>query len=198
MWIKMGNSKTLGSTLGASNHSKTVRADNDYYSTNPVAIDYLLEHEDFDENIWECACGSGKLSERLKDFGFNVRSTDLIYRDYGEKESVDFLAQSEVFEGDIITNPPYNLALEFVEKALELSNRKVAMFLRIQFLESKKRYVELFTKNPPKKVLVFVKRMKCYSNDDFSLKGSSAICFAWFVWDKDYDGVTVLDWIDNL
>ena len=82
----MGNSKTLGATLGASNHSDTVRADNDYYSTDPRAIDYLLKYETFNENIWECACGSGKLSERLKENGFNVRSTDLIYRGYGERE----------------------------------------------------------------------------------------------------------------
>lgn len=193
----MGNSKTLGVTLGASNHSERVRADDDFYSTNPIAIDYLLKHEDFDENIWECACGNGKLSERLKEKGFNVRSTDLVYRDYGEKESVDFLAQNQVFDGDIITNPPYNLALEFVEKALELSNRKVAMFLKIQFLETKKRYLNLFKDNPPKKVLVFVKRMACYREDDTSFK-SSAICFCWIVWDKEYNGDTILEWIDNL
>lgn len=194
----MGNSKTLGATLGASNHSDTVRADNDYYSTDPRAIDYLLKYETFNENIWECACGSGKLSERLKENGFNVKSTDLIYRGYGEKESVDFLQQKEAFDGDIITNPPYNKALDFVQKALELSNRKVAMFMRIQFLESKKRYVKLFKECPPKKVLVFVKRMKCYANDDVTLKGSSAICFCWIIWDKDYEGNTILEWIDNL
>ena len=193
----MGNSKTLGATLGASNHSDTVRADNDYYSTDPQAIDYLLKYENFNENIWECACGSGKLSERLKENGFNVRSTDLIYRGYGEMESVDFLQQKEAFDGDIITNPPYNLALDFVQKALELSKRKVAMFMRIQFLESKKRYVELFKECPPKKVLVFVKRMKCYPRDSDTLK-SSAICFCWIIWDKDYEGNTILEWIDNL
>lgn len=193
----MGNSKTLGVTMGASNHTERVRAEDDFYSTNPIAIDYLLQHEDFAENIWECACGNGKLSKRLEEKGHNVKSTDLVYRGYGEKESIDFLIQDQVFDGDIITNPPYNLALEFVEKALELSNRKVAMFLKIQFLETKKRYLNLFKENPPKKVLVFVKRMACYREDDTSFR-SSAICFCWIIWDKEYDGATVLDWIDNL
>lgn len=189
--------KNFKYTLGATPHSNSVRADKDFYSTDPMAINYLLKHEDFDENIWECACGSGKLSERLKNFGFNVKSTDLIYRNYGENKSIDFLAQNQIFDGDIITNPPYYLALEFVEKALELSNRKVAMFLRIQFLESKKRYERLLKEHPPKKVLVFVKRMKCYPNDSDTVK-SSAICFAWFIWDKEYSGNTILEWIDNL
>lgn len=193
----MGNSKTLGVTMGASNHTERVRAEDDFYSTNPIAIDYLLQHEDFAENIWECACGNGKLSKRLEEKGHNVKSTDLVYRGYGEKESIDFLIQDQVFDGDIITNPPYNLALEFVEKALELSNRKVAMFLKIQFLETKKRYLNLFKENPPKKVLVFVKRMACYREDDTSFR-SSAICFCWIIWDKEYDGDTVLEWINNL
>ena len=193
----MGNSKTLGVTMGASNHTDRVRAKDDFYSTDPVAIDYLLKHENFDENVWECACGNGKLSKRLKYFGFNVRSTDLIYRNYGEKESIDFLQQTEKFDGDIITNPPYKLSLEFVQKALELSNRKVAMFLKIQFLETQKRYLELFNVCPPKKVCVFVKRMACYREDDTSFN-SSAICFCWIIWDKEYIGDTILEWIDNL
>lgn len=189
--------KNFKFSLGATPHSDTIRANNDFYSTDPIAIDYLLEHEEFSKDIWECACGSGALSKRLNDFGFNVRSTDKFFRGYGDENSIDFLEQTKKFNGDIITNPPYNLSLEFVEKALELSNRKVAMFLRIQFLESKKRYERLLKEHPPKKVLVFVKRMKCYPNDVDTVK-SSAICFAWFIWDKEYSGNTILEWIDNL
>lgn len=54
----------------------------------------------------------------------------------------DFLLETlDNFEGDIITNPPYKYALEFVERALEsvLPGRKVAMFLKLQFLEGQKR-----------------------------------------------------------
>ena len=97
---------------------------------------------------------------------------------------------------DIITNPPYKYATEFVEKALELTNRKVAMFLKIQFLESQKRYERLFMNNPPKKVLPFVKRIDCWRNDDRSLKGSTVL-YAWFIWDKEYTGKTMIEWIDN-
>ena len=57
--------KNFKFSLGATPHSDTIRANNDFYSTDPIAIDYLLEHEDFSENIWECACGNGKLSERV-------------------------------------------------------------------------------------------------------------------------------------
>ena len=71
------------------------------------------------------------------------------------------------------------------------------MFLKIQFLETKKRWELLFKEHPPKKVCVFVKRINCFRNDDRSNR-QSAVCYAWFIWDKCYDGETVVEWIDNL
>ena len=62
------------------------RQPNDYYSTDPKAIDYLLQHESLNKNVWECACGSGNLSKRLVQYGHNVYSTDIVYRGYGERE----------------------------------------------------------------------------------------------------------------
>jgi 2-polyprenyl-3-methyl-5-hydroxy-6-metoxy-1,4-benzoquinol methylase len=78
-----GNTKTIYSTLGASNHSESERAENDYYATDPKAIDYLLEKATLNRNIWECACGEGHLSKRLTELGYNVKSTDLIDRGLG-------------------------------------------------------------------------------------------------------------------
>ena len=181
-------------TNGWSNHSEYDRPVDDFYSTDPSAIDYLLKYEDFDYNIWECACGNGVLSKKLIEHGHTVYSTDKYYRGYGKVQN--FLTVNDKFNGDIITNPPFNLAFEFVNKALELTNRKVAMFLRIQFIESQKRYIHIFKDNPPKKIMPFVKRINCYRNDDRSLKGST-VCYAWFVWDKEYDGKTTIEWIDN-
>lgn len=60
------------------------REKNDYYATDPKAMYKLLEFETFDKNIWEPACGEGNLSEVLKEKGYNVYSTDLINRGYGD------------------------------------------------------------------------------------------------------------------
>lgn len=182
--------------IGGKGTTKETRESYDYYATDPMAINYLLKYETFDKNIWECACGQGNLSKRLEEYGYNVKSTDLIYRGFGEKESVNFLMQTEKFNGDIITNPPYKLAMDFVLKALELSKRKVAMFLKIQFLETQKRWHNLLKFNPPSKVYVFVKRIKCYKNNE-PTSYLGAICYCWFVWDKEYDGEPIIRWIDN-
>lgn len=123
---------------------------------------------------------------------------DIVDRGYVGTEVRDFLATTQDdlnFSPDIITNPPYALAKEFVEHALDISmdSVKVAMFLKIQFLESKKRY-ELFKKYPPKKIYVFVNRVNCGKNGIFG-KESSAVCYAWFVWEKGYKGLPRVDWI---
>ena len=153
-----GNAKSIYATLGASNHTDAEREDNDFYATEPKALILLLERETFDDFVWEPACGKGHLSEVLKQSGYIVKSTDLVDRGYG-KSGVDFLKCTTPFNGDIITNPPYKYAQEFVEHALELipNGHKVAMFLKLTFLESKNRR-SLFESNPPPFCICIVKQ----------------------------------------
>ena len=196
-WI--GNKNSIYKTLGASSHTDKERQKHDYYATEPKAMDLLLEVESFDDNIWECACGEGHLAERLKVKGYNVKATDLIDRSYGTG-GVDFLEQVELFNGDIITNPPYKYAKEFIEKSLELipNGNKVAMFLKVQFLEGKARKI-LFEQHPPKIIYVSSSRLLCAKNGDFESmrkSGGSAVAYAWYVWEKGYIGDTVIKWIN--
>lgn len=193
-----GNSKSIYTTMGASNHSNKERQNEDYYATEPKATQLLLEVEQFSPVIWECACGGGHLAQVLKNNGYEVIATDLIYRGYGDKESLNFLEETlDEFEGDIITNPPYKYALEFVQKALDSVQvgRKVAMFLKLQFLEGKARK-QFFLENPPKVVYVSSSRLNCAMNGDFDKYESSAIAYAWFVWEKGFKGDPIIKWIN--
>lgn len=70
-------------TLGASNHTVNPRAENDFYATDPRAIELLLNVENFSDKVWECACGEGHLSKVLESKGYDVISTDLIDRGFG-------------------------------------------------------------------------------------------------------------------
>jgi hypothetical protein len=166
------------------NFRRTDAEPNDYYATEPRAIELLLEQEQFSELIWEPACGEGHISKVLEEHGHSVYSTDLIDRGYG-LGGKDFLNENGVFHGDIITNPPYKQAREFVEKALEVvaPGNKVAMFLKLSFLESKGRR-ELFRNNPPQAVYVSPSRLQCGKNGVFG--GSSTVAYAWFVWRRGY------------
>lgn len=182
-------------TLGATNHSASSREQNDYYATDPIALELLLERERFSDKVWEPACGAGHLSKVLEQHGYNVKSTDLIYRGYGQG-GIDFLASSEIYDGDIITNPPYKYAKDFAEHAIEIVGNKhrVAMFLKLQFLEGKARR-KLFDKYPPKLIYVASGRINCCKNGDFS-NAKTALAHAWFIWEKGFLGEPTVRWFN--
>lgn len=193
-WI--GNNKAVYTRLGASNHALEDRETEDYYATEPKAAELLLEVEPNLMNIWECACGEGHLAKVFETANKLNKASDIVNRGYGSQE--DFLDCSKAYNnGDIVTNPPYGKAQEFVEKALELvdNGRKVCMFLKVLFLESSRRK-KLFQKYPPKAIYVSSSRINCAKNGDFNKYPSSAIAYAWFVWEKGFIGKPTIEWIN--
>lgn len=146
-----GGTASTFKTIGASNHCDHPRADKDYYATEPAATEWLTKIEQLTSPILEPSCGEGHISRVLMDAGYRVESRDLADRGFGK--IADFLSDDNTeWNGDIVTNPPYAFAQEFVEKALSIipPGRKVAMFLKLTFLEGKKRAI-LFEKYPPPK-----------------------------------------------
>lgn len=203
-----GNNKSIYTCLGATNHSDNERETNDYYATEPKAIDVLFEGLEQDKielnsKIWECAVGGGHLADRLCNKGFDVYCTDLYDRGYKGREYYEYgKSFFEYTENvmDIVTNPPYKYAAEFVEHAMDISKNgcKVIMFLKLTFLESKKRK-ELFKKYPPKRIYVSSSRLQCAKNGDFETykKGTgTAVAYAWYLWEKGYNGDTIIRWVN--
>ena len=188
--------KNVFAILGARNYAVHDRELNDYYATPPVVAEWLCKLEKLNTYIWEPACGGGHLAEELKRQGHYVFATDLINHGYGTG-GIDFLEQTKIYNGDIVTNPPYKYALQFCEKALELvpDGNKVCMFLRLNFLEGKSRR-ELFDAQPPKRVWVSSSRISCVKNGEFEKNYSSAMAHAWIVWEKGYKGNTTLGWFN--
>lgn len=189
--------------LGVNSTAK--REENDFYATDPYAIRCsinLMKELGLSKNIWECSCGNGSLSKELERLGYNVKSTDLIERGYGTG-GVNFLCETNKFNGDILTNPPFKLADKFVEKGLELlgEGQKLWLFLKVQFLETKARKI-LFKKYPPKYILVNSERICCAMNGEFdkyfnyNVKkekyGGGTQMYCWYVWEKGYMGDTIL------
>ena len=198
-----GNKNSIYKTLGASNHTENEREKDDYYATDPIAVDKLLSAVELPQEIWECACGAGHLSERLIEHGKTVFSSDLRYRGYDKAlTGANFLETTPLLYYEpcaIVTNPPYKYAKEFVEHALELlkDGDLCCMFLKLSFLEGKARK-KLFVKSPPRQVLVFSERILCAKNGEFERMkagGGSAVAYAWFVWEKGYTGKTTIEWI---
>ena len=192
---RTGGFRSVVGCLGASSLSPNEREENDFYATDPIAAEWLIRITDLDTNIWECACGQGHLAKVFEEHGYNVKATDLIDRGYGIG-GVDFLQCRDKFDGDIITNPPYKYAEDFIQHALELipDGNKVCMFLKVQFLEGKGRH-DLFALYPPHFVYVSSSRVKHGINGDFS-RANSMLATAWYIWEKGYKGETILRWFN--
>lgn len=181
------------------------RAENDFYATPFYATEAILDHEKLAGTILEPACGEGHISKVLMERYPNSKivSTDLVQREdkFGcnVRGGVDFLSNeyNERFD-NVITNPPFSLAKEFVEKGLQITNDKVIMFAKIQFLEGQQRK-DFFAKTPLKYIYVFSKRVAPLNNgkpfDENGKPWSSTMCFAWFVWEHGYTGGPVVRWL---
>jgi len=169
----------------------------DFYQTPTWCVEKLLEKESFDWNVLEPASWAGAISKVLEKNWYNVRSEDIrednwVYwtkwRNFLTYEN--YLCQVN----NIITNPPYFCAKEFVEKALKTADWKVVMLLKLSFLESINRY-EFFKNTPLKKVYVFCKRVNMFPEWQPQPKNSWTIAYAWYVWEKWYEWEPIIDWI---
>ena len=136
------------------------------------------------KTIWEPACGDGDMASVLSENGNDVIATELRETNYGES-GVDFLSSGLQHCDWIITNPPFNLAVQFIERCIEFE-RPFAMLLKSQYWHSKGR-LSLFQKHTPSHVLPLTWRPDFH----FGAKGGSPTMeCAWTVWDKVPSNVT--------
>ncbi len=164
----------------------------DFYPTPRWATQALVDHESFEGEIWEPACGDGDMAKVLSEAGLNVFSSDLYDREFGASD-IDFLKSNLVFD-NIITNPPYNLAGEFVLHALRQAEKKVAFLLRLAFLEGAARQKNIFQKTPLVRVWVFSERVTFYPKGEERSSGGTT-AYAWFVWEHGHIGSPEIKWI---
>lgn len=196
---------TLNGTSLAGMSTTRDRVENDFYATPQTAVEAILDEVELEGSILEPAAGQGHISRVLREkYPYSeIVSTDLVHREekFGISIAggVDFLHHNYGRQFDnVITNPPFKLAKEFIKRALEVSKGKVIMFAKIQLLEGQERR-EMFENTPLKYVYVFSKRVNPMRNgEELDEKGkpwSSTMCFAWFVWEHEYEGEPIIRWL---
>jgi hypothetical protein len=170
-------------------HALADRGD-DRYPTPRCATEALMRVEHLPHRIWECACGDGTgILDPLRAAGHEVIGSDLV--DHARPDCFwrrDFLLEPlpKGVEA-IVTNPPFKLAEQFVEHALDLCP-SVVMLLRLAFLESERR-TGILEGRGLARVHVFRKRLPMMHRDGWDgPRASSGIPFAWFVWDRSHRG----------
>src|SRR3990172_799121 len=112
---------------GTVNHNRVQTMD--YYPTPDYVTHALMKREKFEGVIWECASGEGHMAKVLEGYG-EVKASDIKKEDwvYGRK-GVNFL-HSNLKVPNIVTNPPFGMALDFAKHAKRCAESKIALFLR--------------------------------------------------------------------
>ena len=165
----------------------------DYFPTPPWATRALCQHvlpmvglagRRFG-SVWEPACGEGHIAEVLTEYADRCIATDI--HDYGYGTTLDFLGDlpADITADWIVTNPPFKKDAEaFVLRALDRAREGVAMFLRLQWLESNGRYERIFQPYPPALIAQFAERVPlCKGRWD--PEGDTATAYLWIVWRKN-------------
>ena len=201
-------------------HSATERAKDDFYQSSTEIANALFEcvkkgikgnkvYAAGLENtvVIDSSAGTGTLLEPLyKSCWFQI-GYDIADRGYERVIIRDWfnvntdMWKKEIWFGRhpkiIVQNPPFKLALEFVQHGLELLDKGELLFSlhRLLFLEGGERFGKLYgNKQKPKYVFVFAKRVSCIA-PDVPGKGQGAMCYAWFMWQKGFRGNTQIKWI---
>ena len=160
----------------------------DFFPTPPWATRAICKAHPFDGSIWEPACGDYHMSNTLKEYNNNVQSTDIIY-------GHDFIKDEPLEDIDwIITNPPFNIAEDFIHRALDVVKVGAAFLLRINFLATSKRYNTLYNVTPPARIFQYTDRIQ-FNATEVSRKGSTAVDYTWIIWDKRHKGPTEFNWL---
>lgn len=143
----------------------------------------------------EPAANRGHMAGPLGEYFRRIDAADV--HDYGVGLPVrDYLFGLAPTPVDwTITNPPFRLAEQFIERALASSHIGVAMIVRGAFLEGVGRYQRLFSMTPPSDVLQFSERVVMHKGR-LAPEGSTATAYAWLVWIKGVKDTTRLRWIE--
>jgi ParB-like chromosome segregation protein Spo0J len=168
-----------------------------FYRTPAATTRALLKVEKFPARVWEFACGDGAIAVVLIDAGYDVVSTDLVDRGYGEG-GVDFLEQTEKRADAAITNPPFALDDDFALHAIGLGIRKFALLARLTWLEGVERHKRLFSQYKLARVWVFSARQTLWRGDDEAAEDDGGqTAYAWFVFELDHNGPWTGDWLPS-
>lgn len=160
------------------------REKDDFYPTPPALIEPLVVRwrRQFDDGVWEPACGDGAICKLLTARGIPSIGTDLVDRGYGESRR-DFLLELAPPAGcqALITNPPFRLWREFAEHATRMDLGCIALLGRLQLLEGK-RLSALFQTTGLAEVMVSAGRVNMLPAGATDKGHNGMIAWAWFIW----------------
>lgn len=168
----------------------------DWYIEPEWVSTRLFQQETFEGDIWEPSCGIGRIAQSAFAAGYTVHATDSVDRGYGDV--FDFRnAPDDVRVDNIVTNPPFGIADEYVRKALRIADNKVAMMLPAGWTQGDER--SRWMETTPLHMVYFITPRPSMPPGPVIMAGlapgNGTTDYAWFVWEKGYTGPRQFGWV---
>lgn len=176
-----------GKNYSTNNRGK--RKKSDFYETPYSLIRMLLDKEKLVGSILEPACGNGAIVKILEEEYNNIT--------YYDKE-VDFLKETRHFD-TIVTNPPFSLAYEFIQKAKQVSD-VFYFLLPLNYLHGKKRYDNIYLDKDFRLETIYVFTRYPLLGESLREDGkhkTGMMVYAWYKFNKNYKEEPIIRWLDN-
>ncbi len=181
---------------GNARGSGYARKTHDYYCEPAWSVDALLDVETFTGYTHDPACGSGNIPECFKARGLDAGGSDIVDRGYGAQK--DFLdpmwLHVDKTIANIVCNPPFGDATDFLLKSLQVATDKVCILQRLAWLEGKARR-KIFEATPLARVWVFSSRVSMPPGGSEQPAKGGSTAYAWFVWQHGHRGPPTLGWL---
>jgi hypothetical protein len=175
----------------------------DQFDTPPIALDPLFEHEPLlagVTRVCEPFCGKGNLVLAMRVRGLTVVASDIADRGCPDSTVLDFRKMTERPPGcdTLVSNCPYDCiagsAMDFIEHALALRFRVIALLLKLPFLCTCERFERLHKPGHLRRVHVLAERLQdMHDANHTGKKASQSQVHAWFVFDRDYYGPATIN-----
>ena len=209
---RMGASRAASQASQASQRSVPMTGDDqgsrqkdDFYATPPWVTRALIDAEPFSGAIWEPAAGTGRICEAVRDWEVEhnfapveIVATDLVDRGYAPAQTgVDFLMEQKLLAPNVITNPPFKLAREFAQHAMDLGAAKCALLLKLGFAQGADRTPWLFNSGLAR-IWVIASRITFEAAADRPAFTSNFVDgYAWFVWVAGHKGPAMTSYLEK-
>lgn len=172
--------------------SEYERDENDWYIEPDWCVTALKNRVDFNGLVHDPCCGIGTIPKIMRGSG-----ADLIDRGFGYAVR-NFLEDQRIYD-NIVTNPPYGIAQQIIEYALDHVRHKVAALVQAKFLFSQKRF-SLFNARETEAVYVFSRRPSMppghlLMKHGEEIRGGGSIDYCWVIWNKEHQGGCKMHWI---
>lgn len=171
------------------------REANEHYVEPSWCSKRLFEEEQFEGGIYDPCCGFGTIVIEALKQGKHAYGSDLVARGWDSTRTpCDFLTVKDGRHDNIVCNPPFNIAGRFAERALNLTNNKVALVFPTARLNA----AHWLHITPLKRIWLMTPRPSMPPGHTIlagEKPGGGKMDFCWLVFEHSFDGVPELRWL---